>query len=318
MIRIKPARGIDSGLRNECNTMDPLRGLSWDWIRSFVAVAESGTVAAAAARLGTNAATVSRQVGALEKQLGVELFVRSRQGMRPTMPAMQFLEPAQAMHRAMHQLGVNVAARDEGLQGLVRISASVALAGFVLPELLSALRGLQPGLRFEVIATDSQTDLLKREADIAIRLVRPQQGELIARRVASFPIGLYASAGYLARYGMPRFDPQHLAGHHFIDVAPQRPVQQGFAKRGFGQLADRIGCTCSDHATAWQMARAGIGIASGLEVVAARDPTMTAVLPDAQPGRFPVWLVTHKGLRQQPRLRLVVDYLAQALKSLGA
>jgi DNA-binding transcriptional LysR family regulator len=312
------ACGIDSRFPNECIAMDPLHGLSWDWIRSFVAVAELGTVAAAAAHLGTNAATVSRQVGALEKQLGIELFVRSRLGMRPTMSAMQFLEPAQAMHRAMHQFGVSVAARDEGLQGLVRITASVSLASFVLPELLGALRSLQPGIRFEVIATDSHSDLLKREADVAIRLKRPVQDELIARRVATFPIGLYASAGYLARHGMPRLDPQHLTGHQFVDVAPQRPIQEGFAKMGFGQLTQRIVCTCSDHATAWQMARAGIGIASSLDVVAKRDPSMTAVLTDVQTGRFPVWLVTHKGLRQQPRLRLVVDYLAQALRSLGA
>ena len=117
-----------------------------------------------AAQIILGESATAESLAALEKQLGIELFVRSRQGMRPTMPAMQFLEPAQAMHRAMHQLGVNVAARDEGLQGLVRITASVSLASFVLPELLGALRSLQPGIRFEIIATDSHSDLLKREA----------------------------------------------------------------------------------------------------------------------------------------------------------
>lgn len=297
--------------------MDPLHKLSWDWIKSYVAVAEHGSVAGAAAYLQTNAATVSRQVAALESHLGVELFVRSRQGMQATLAGQQFMAPARAMHTAMADLSLGAASRDSMLQGVVRISASVSLANFVLPELLSVLRSLQPSIHFEIIATDSQSDLLKREADIAIRLLQPAQGDLIAKRVAYFSLGLYASASYLSRHGTPRLDAKHLMNHHFIDVAPQHPLRAGFAKMGMPQLAQRVVCVCSDHASAWQMAKAGIGISPSMTVVGQREPSVSAVLTDAQPGRFPVWLVTHRGLRQQPRLRVVADYLAQALKSLG-
>lgn len=298
--------------------MDPLHGLSWDWIKSFVAVAEHGSVAAAAQHLKTHAATVSRQIASLERHLGIELFVRSRQGMQPTLPARQFLAPAQAMNSAMHQLSLGVAAKDSGLQGLVRISASVTIANFILPDLLGVLNSLQPGIRFEVVATDSQSNLLKREADIAIRLMEPVQSELIAKRIAFFALGLYASHSYIARHGHPRLDAAGLRSHQFIDVAPQHPLRDGFAKAGLPDISEQMSCVCSDHASAWQMAKSGLGIAPSLKVVAEREPLVAPVLTNVQPGRFPVWLVTHKGLRQQPRLRVVADYLAQALKSLGS
>ncbi len=297
--------------------MDLLNKLSWDWLKCFVLVAEHGSVASAAQFLETNPATVSRQISALEAHLGLELFVRSRQGMQVTLQAMQFLEPAQAMYASMHQLSLGVAAKDQALQGLVRISASVTLANFILPELLYALRQQHPGIQIEVIATDSQSNLTKREADIAIRLYQPTQNELIAKRVGYFPLGLYASASYLAKKGNPKLDPENLMRHDFIDVAPKNPLREGFTKSGMTMVCDRIVCITSDHASAWEMLKAGMGIGSGFSVVANRNPAVQAVLTDVVIGRFPVWLVTHKELRQQPRLRVVFDYLAHALKTLN-
>jgi DNA-binding transcriptional LysR family regulator len=297
--------------------MDPLNKLSWDWLKCFVLVAEHGSVASAAQFLETNPATVSRQISALEAHLGLELFVRSRQGMQVTLQAMQFLEPAQAMYASMQQLSLGVAAKDKALQGLVRISASVTLANFILPELLYALRQQHPGIQIEVIATDSQSNLTKREADIAIRLYQPTQNELIAKRVGYFPLGLYASASYLAKRGNPKLDPENLMRHDFIDVAPKNPLREGFTKSSMTMVCDRIVCITSDHASAWEMLKAGMGIGSGFSVVADRNPAVQAVLTDVVVGRFPVWLVTHKELRQQPRLRVVFDYLAHALKTLN-
>ena len=297
--------------------MKDLHKLSWDWIKSFVAVAEHGSVVTAAQHLQTNAATVSRQITALEKHLGIELFVRSRQGMQATLPALQFLVPAQAMHSAMHQLSLGAAGKDDAMQGLVRISAGVSLAHFVLPDLLSVLRSQQPHIQFEIIATDVQSNLLKREADIAIRLLQPQQAELIAKRVTHFGIGLYASHSYLARRGQPKLDPEQLMQHDFVDVSPQNQLRHGFAKAGMPQLEQRIIVQCSDHACAWQMVKSGMGIGSALSVVAQRESLVAPVLADVHIEKLPVWLVTHRELRQQPRLRLVYDYLAIALKSLG-
>jgi DNA-binding transcriptional LysR family regulator len=296
--------------------MDPLHTTSWDWIKSFVAVAEQGSVLAAAQYLQTNPATVSRQITALEKSLGTELFVRSRQGMRPTLHAMQFLEPARAMHAAMHRMSLGAAAKDAQVQGLVRISVSVSLAHFVLPDLLDVFRSQHSGIRFAITATDSISNLSQREADIAIRLVPPNQQELIAKRVGYMPIGLFASQRYLSRRGIPKMEPSTFAQHDFIDVAPQHPLREGFAKAGIAQLADRIACTTTDHASAWQMVRAGMGIGTGLSILAQRDAAIVPVLPEAELPKFPVWLVTHRELKTQARLRLVMDYLAQALKSL--
>ncbi len=289
---------------------------SWDWIKSFVAVAEHGSVLAAAQYLQTNPATVSRQIAALEKSLGMELFVRSRQGMRPTLHAMQFLEPARAMHSAMHRLSLGATAIDEQVQGVVRISVSVSLAHFVLPELLDVFRNQHSSIHFEIAATDSVSNLSQRETDIAIRLMRPKQQDLIAKRVGYLSTGLYASQRYLSRRGIPKMEPGSLMQHDFIDVAPHQPLRDGFSRAGFARLADRIVCTTTDHANAWHMVRAGLGIGSGLSILAERDTQIISVLSEASLPKFPVWLVTHRALKTQPRLRLVVDYLAQALKSL--
>ena len=295
--------------------MDPLRTTSWDWIKSFVAIAEQGSVLAAAKHLQTNPATVSRQIAALERSLGVELFVRSRQGMQPTVPALQFLAPARAMYAAMHQLSLGAAAKDSKVQGLVRISVSVSLAHFVLPELLDVFRSQHNGIHFEVTATDSVSNLTQREADIAIRLIPPKQAELIAKRVGHLATGLYASQRYLSRRGIPKMDARTLMEHDFIDVAPHYPLRSGLAKAGLANESERIVCATTDHASAWQMVRAGLGIGSCLAVVARRDPQIVAVLPEAATPKFPVWIVTHRELKSQVRLRLVADHLAQALKS---
>lgn len=296
--------------------MDPLHNTSWDWIKSFVAVAEHGSVLAAAQYLQTNPATVSRQIAALEKSLGIELFVRSRQGMQPTLHAMQFLEPGRAMHAAMHRLSLGAAAQDAQVQGVVRISVSVSLAHFVLPELLDVFRSQHSGIHFEITATDSVSNLSQREADIAIRLMQPKQPDLIAKRVGYLSMGLYASQRYLSRRGIPKMESSSLMRHDFIDVMPQRPLVEGFAKAGFASLSERILCTTTDHANSWHMLRAGLGIGSGLTIFAQRESLVVPVLPEAELPRFPVWLVTHRELKTQVRLRLVTDYLAHALKTL--
>jgi DNA-binding transcriptional LysR family regulator len=298
--------------------MDTLHTASWDWIKSFVAVAEQGSVLAAAQHLQTNPATVSRQIASLEKSLGVELFVRSRQGMQPTSPAMQFLEPARAMRAAMHRLSLGAAAKDAQMQGVVRISVSVSLAHFVLPELLDVFRSQHRGIHFEVTATDSVSNLSQREADIAIRLLQPKQQGLIAKRVGHLSIGLFASQRYVSRLGTPKMEQDSLMQHDFIDVAPQHNLREGFAKIGFARLGERIVCTTTDYANAWQMLRAGIGIGAGLSILAARDSQVVSVLQEAPLPKFPVWLVTHRELKTQARLRLVMDYLAHALRSLAS
>ena len=163
----------------------------------------------------------------------MELFVRSRQGMQPTLPALQFLKPARAMHSAMHRLSLGAAGKDAHVQGVVRISVSVSLAHFVLPELLDVFRSQHEGIRFEITATDSVSNLSQREADIAIRLVQPEQKDLIAKRVGYLSTGLYASQRYLSRHGVPKMETGSLMQHDLIDVAPQNPLREGFSKAGF-------------------------------------------------------------------------------------
>ena len=292
--------------------MDPLHTTSWDWIKSFVAVAEQGSVLAAAQHLQTNPATVSRQIASLEKSLGLELFVRSRQGMQPTLPAMQFLEPARAMHAAMHRLSLGAAAKDAHVQGVVRISVSVTLAHFVLPELLDVFRSQHSGIHFEVTATDSVSNLSQREADIAIRHVRPDQPDLIGKLLYESSAGFYASLEWVRRHGHPRTAAEALQ-HDFIGVDRVGRYQELLAQHGLPLESAQFTVLSENSVTAWMLVQKGLGIGVMMEEVAQLTPDVVRVLDDIKPVRFPVWLVTHRELRTSRRIRVVFDTLATAL-----
>lgn len=190
-------------------------GVTWDLYRSFLAVVREGSLSGAARRLGLTQPTVGRHVDALERSLGCALFTRHRAGLSPTDQALDLVPHAQAMEVAAAALVREISGEAEEPRGTVRITASEVVGCEILPALLAGFRAEHPGIALELVTSDRVTNLLTREADIAVRMTRPGQGALVAKRIGAVPIGLFAHREYLRRNAMPRTVAE-LGGHSLI------------------------------------------------------------------------------------------------------
>jgi DNA-binding transcriptional LysR family regulator len=286
--------------------------LDWALIRAVLAVAEAGSLSGAARRLGLSQPTLGRQVRAAEVALGVSLFARAPRGLVPTEAGAALIPHARAMAEAAARLTRAAEGRQEGLAGTVRITASVHVSHFVLPGMLARLRAEEPGIEVELVATDAIGNLLFREADIAVRMVRPEQQAVVTRHVADLAMGLYAARSYAERRGLPEA-PGDLRGHDLVGFDRDDLFIRTAAAMGFAFGRHDFAVRCDMQSVYWQLVRAGCGIGGGMDAVAARDPGLVRVLPDVALPPLPVWLATHEALRGQPRVRRVMDHLAAGL-----
>ena len=290
---------------------DPTRSLNWSTLKDFLAVAEIGSLSGAARRLGVSQPTLTRRMAALEADLQTELFRRSPRGLELTDVGEALLEPARRMEDEAHAAALAVTGRDRALAGLVRITATEGLANeWLTPELASFHRE-HPRIVLEILVRNTALNVLRREADIAIRLGRPQQAELVARRVADLQLGLFASRGYVAVHGQPRALDE-LAAHQAVafDEAERYTGAGSWLERSLAsaEVVYRANTLGAQRAAI----RAGFGIGAQSCFIAARDPELVRVLPEIEV-RFEIWLVTHPGLRRSARIRAVYDFLAKRL-----
>ncbi|MEO8249410.1 MAG: LysR family transcriptional regulator [Burkholderiales bacterium] len=199
------------------NTTGSFARGAFDWalVRSFLAVVDTGSLLAASRRLATTQPTVGRHIEAFEAQLGKILFERTGRGMTPTADARSIAGHARAMQAGADGLAQAVTGSDRTVTGLVRVSASVTLAQHLLPAMVAQLQVEAPDIDIAIVASDEVSNLLRRDADIAIRMVRPGQSSLIARRLGEFKILPCASRHYLDRFGVPR-TPTDLASHRMV------------------------------------------------------------------------------------------------------
>ncbi|MDQ2091737.1 LysR family transcriptional regulator [Marimonas arenosa] len=288
--------------------------LRFDWtqLRAFLATAEEGSLSAAAKALGLTQPTLGRQVSALEERLGLALFERVGRGLMLTPSGRELLPHARAMGEAAARLTLAAAGQAQAIEGKIRITASDVFSVYHLPPVLERLREAAPRLEIEVVATNDLRDILRREADIAIRHVRSTEPDLIARKVGDGTAHFYASRTYVARMGRPqsRADLSHHDLIHFGDtdrlLERLRPLGIELGPENF-----RLGS--ENGLVAWEMARRGLGILIMADDVAVQTPGMERLLPEMEAVRFPVWLVTHRDLQSSARIRLVFDILADAL-----
>lgn len=293
-----------------------MRDLDWALVRSFLAVAETGSLSAAARRLGLSQPTLGRQVRAAEAALGTSLFTRAARGLVPTEAGAALIPPAREMARAAARLSAVAEGRQEGLAGTVRITASVFFAQYGLPGMLARLRAEEPGIEIELVPTDATGNLLFREADIAVRMYRPEQLGLVARHVADLSMGLFAARGYLARRGMPA-GAGDLMAHDLVGMDRDDLFIRTAATLGWTFRREDFAVRCDDQASYWALVRAGCGIGAGMDAIAARDPEVARILPEIALPALPVWLATHESLRASPRIRRVLDLLAAEIGTLG-
>ena len=284
----------------------------WSQLQAALAIARAGSFSAAARESGVSQPTLTRRVAALEARLGVRLFDRGRHGARLTEAGADILEHAEAMADAAGRAALAAAGREEAVAGTVRVTASRIVATHHLPEILADLLAAEPGLRIELVASDETSNLLRREADIAVRMFRPAQADLIARHVGDFELGLYAARAYLARRGAPR-DFDDLMDHAFVGYDRSDLIIRGFREGGIEVTRDFFVLRTDDQVAYWQAVLAGAGIGFGQRVIGDAEPRVARVLPDAPLPALPVWLTAHAELRRSRRIRVVFDTLAAGL-----
>lgn len=284
----------------------------WNHLRAFLETAETGSLSAAARKLGLTQPTLSRQVAAIEQSLGVTLFERTGQAMVPTEAGLSLLEHARTMGSAAEELALAASGQSQAVEGLVSISASDAVATWLLPPVLQRLRTKAPGITVEVVTSNALSDLRRREADVAIRHVRPDQPDLIGKLLYESSAGFYASLEWVRRHGHPRTAAEALQ-HDFIGVDRVGRYQELLAQHGLPLESAQFTVLSENSVTAWMLVQKGLGIGVMMEEVAQLTPDVVRVLDDIKPVRFPVWLVTHRELRTARRIRIVFDLLAQML-----
>lgn len=280
----------------------------WDRIAAYLAVCRTGSLSGAARSLGLSQPTVRRQVEALERELG-PLFARGASGLSPLAAGAGLRAQAEAMEAAAAAFRRAAEGDARLVAGPLRITTSAVFGAEVLPGLLAPLLAAHPGLRVEVVADDRQENLLRRDADLAVRFAPPAQDALVALRLRPIPIRLVASPDYLRRAG-PVASPDDLAARHaFVGDDRGDLIARGFAAMGWPRPA-RLAFRSDSGLAQLGAVRAGIGVGVAQAGLAARYG-LEAVLPGAIP--MAAWLVTHEDLRGLARVAAAWEALAGAL-----
>lgn len=285
----------------------------WNLIRSFVAVGETGSLSAAARRLASSQPTIGRHIDELERALGIKLFVRGRRGYDLTAEGAGLLARGQAATQAMTAVSLDAAGRDTRLAGTVRVAASQVIAAMVLPAIAAELGREEPDIELEIVASDRVENLLRRDADIAIRMVRPAQSELIAKKLGDIALALCAARAYLDRRGRPQ-TLSELLTHDLIGFDRSDLILQGMAGIGISVERRAFRFRTDDQVVYWQALRAGNGIGFAQTPLIEADPDVERLLPEIVAPPLPVWLATHRDLRAAPRIRRVLDFLEAGLR----
>jgi DNA-binding transcriptional LysR family regulator len=288
---------------------------TFDWclVRSFLAVLDHGSLLGAAKVLHTSQPTLGRHIAELESQLGVVLFERTGRGLVPTATALKLADAARGMAEGADQLARTLTGVQAKDTGTVRITASTPVAVQLLPSILEKMRRALPAIQVELVASNTLSNLLRREADIAVRMVRPEQGTLIAKKIGDVPIGAFAHRSYLARRS-PIRQPLDLIGHELIGSDTDTAILDGFKAMGFATSKDLFALRSDDLIVQWQAVRAGLGIGFVAGYLARTDPDVVQVLPNVlHIPPLPMWLAVHREIRTSQLIRSVYDFLAEAL-----
>lgn len=289
----------------------------WELCRTFLAIVREGSLSAAARLLGLTHPTVRRHLEELEAGLGAPLFVRSPAGLAPTDLALALREPAEAMEAAFEQflrLGSGVG---QAMVGTVRITASEVMGAEVLPPILARLRLTHPGLQFELALSDDVADLVRRDADIAVRMVRPAQADLLARKVGVVSLGFYAHETWLREHGVPESLDALLRSGGLIGYDRSSVLIEALSTQDFTLARKHFGLRSDSGLAQLAALRAGLGVAVCQCPLAERDPALVRLFPDVT-APLEIWLASHPSLRGSVRVRTCIAALARELAAYAA
>ncbi len=291
-----------------------MKKLDWNWARAFLVTAERGSLSAASRVLGVTQPTLSRQISALEEQLGVPLFERVGRGLELTPNGIELLEIVRTMGDAADLLFLTASGQANTVEGDICISTTELVAAFVLPSIIDKLRASYPGIAVEVIASNSASDLKRREADIAIRSFRPEQLDLIAKRIGVVSGHLYSTSDYLNKIGKSESIDQ--LNNAMIISNNSALLHNILDKSGLKLSAANYMISTESLFVQWELIKKGMGIALLPDIIADTEPALVKVLPEREIYSSPIWLVTHRELRTSSRIRTVFDFLSAELTRL--
>jgi DNA-binding transcriptional LysR family regulator len=285
--------------------VDPA-ALSWDLLGAFLAVMRAGSLSGASRSLGVAQPTVRRQIEKLEEILGSMLFTRSQTGLMPTETAVATLPYAESMASVAEALVRSASAPADAEHGTVRVTCSEIAGVAILPPILADLRRAHPRIQIELSLSNANEDLLRRDADVAVRMAQPTQAALVAKRAGTVKLGAFASEAYMQGHAVPR-TPADLRGHALVgrDRDPWFIAGLSLKPKDFALRTD------SDAAYLAAM-RAGIGIGICQVPLAVGPPRLRRVLPKLSI-ELSFWVVTHENLRTSRRVSLVFEHLVESL-----
>ena len=287
--------------------------IGWELYRSFLSVLIEGSLSGAARALGVAQPTVGRHVEALEKSLGLALFTRSQIGLMPTEAALSLRSYAETMQSTAAALERAAASQGTGVRGTVRVTASDVIGVEVLPPIIANLRDEHPDLVLELVLTDRMQDLLRREADIAVRMARPRQELLVARRVGQIELGLHAHRRYLSRYGTPN-TMADLARHALIGFDQTTAFIRSAGKGLSGWRREAFAMRTDNNLAQLALIRSGAGIGVCQAAIARRDDSIIRLFPRHFSLQMETWITMHEDLRNSPRCRVAFDALVKGLQ----
>lgn len=291
------------------------KAIKFDWnnSRAFLVTAEEGTLSAAAKALGLTQPTLSRQVAALEAEMGITLFERVGQRLVLTESGLELLEHVRSMGNAALQFSLTATGQSQQIEGTVVISAGELDAVFRLPKIIAQLRQKEPGIDIEVVVTNETSDLKRREADIAIRNYRPTQNDLIAKKIGEENIWLYGTPDYLKQIPKP-YEISDQSNIQIIGFDRSNSVLEMLNPKGWQLSSKNFRLITSFQLLQLELCKEGLGIIFFPEDMGDNDSELVRVFENLGPAmQLPVWLVCHQELRTNLRVKRVFDFFAEKL-----
>jgi DNA-binding transcriptional LysR family regulator len=286
----------------------------WALWRSFSAVVAEGSLSAAARAIGYSQPTLGRHIETLEQQLNVTLFDRTLQGLRPTPTALRLYEEVGKAQIALSNAVMVAEGTAGALEGTVRITASTIVSHYLLPPILHDIRDTYPRIALDLVPTDSIENLLLRESDIAVRMMRPTQLELVARKIGDLPIVCCAHQSYIDEHGAPQ-RPEDLLKHTLIGFDRSDLLINGARALGFEIKRSDFAVRTDSQTAYWEMLKTGIGIGFAQLGLVRATSGMRELLHGLRPPPLEAWLATHRELFLSPRIRAIYDRLAAGLEA---
>lgn len=299
----------------ELSAVRPMNDFDWNLLKSFLGVLDAGSLSAASRKLAVSQPTLGRHITELEAGLGVTLFERGREGLLATPAAIAIADRAREIDVQTGALALAAAGKSAEIAGTIRITASEVVATYLLPDILWQLLETEPDLEIELVPSNDVQNLLRRDADIAVRMVEPAQLDLVTRKVNAMTMGVFAHRDYLARHGTPQNE-EDLLGHVIVGYDRSDLIIRGFRDQGIEVTRHFFRLRTDNQITAWELVCAGCGIGFGPNPLAATQPDLVRLEFGVEIPSLPMWLVTHREVRTSARIRKVYDFLADRLAAL--